>query len=283
VEYLRTVPSTVFLPQPDVDSAFVKITPRDGGELPYCSPELFTTLVRRGFSQRRKQLQKMLREAVSDWPAAAAACGCDTKARAEELSLTQWIALTNFADPESGAPAHGSDAEQFAVVDGNDRVIGQAPRREVHANNLLHRAVHILIFNRAGELLLQKRSRFKDRHPNVWDSSAAGHVDAGEEYDATAVRELHEELGISTELSRVAKLSASERTGQEFIWLYRGEHDGPFRIARGEIEHAEFFPPTLVSAWLAARPAEFAPGFAECWSAFTAALQGGSGTGRLSS
>ncbi len=61
VEYLRSVPASVFLPQPEVDSAFVKITPRDGAELPYCIPELFTKLVRRGFSQRRKQLQKLLR------------------------------------------------------------------------------------------------------------------------------------------------------------------------------------------------------------------------------
>jgi 16S rRNA (adenine1518-N6/adenine1519-N6)-dimethyltransferase len=271
VEYLRTVPASVFLPRPDVDSAFVKIVPRRGADLPYCDSRLFTELVRRGFSQRRKQLQKLLRDQVGDWDAAAAACGCDKKARAEELSLQQWVALTNFVDPQSDAPAHGSDAEQFAVVDAEDRVIGQAPRRAVHANNLLHRAVHILIFNAAGELLLQKRSRFKDRHPNVWDSSAAGHVDAGEDYDETAARELREELGVGTALTRVAKLPASERTGQEFIWLYRGQCDGPFEVARGEIEHVEFFPPTLVTAWLQARPDDFAPGFAECWRAFAAA------------
>jgi 16S rRNA (adenine1518-N6/adenine1519-N6)-dimethyltransferase len=271
VEYLRTVPASVFLPQPDVDSAFVQITPRAADELPPHDPELFTSLVKRGFSQRRKQLQKLLRADVTDWPSAAAACGCNPQARAEELSLDQWIALANFARPEPRTEGPEVQAAPFAVVDPNDCVIGAAPRAEVHANNLLHRAVHVLLFNAAGELFLQKRSAAKDRHPLVWDSSAAGHVDAGEDYDVAAIRELEEELGVTTELQRVVKLPASEQTGQEFIWLYRGRHDGPFRLAPSEIELGEFFPPELVDRWTAARPQEFAPGFLECWRAYRAA------------
>jgi len=122
-----------------------------------------------------------------------------------------------------------------------------------------------------GELFLQKRSRWKDRHPLVWDSSAAGHVEAGEDYDETAGRELLEELGVKAAVTRVAKLPASERTGQEFIWLYRAQHDGPFTLASTEIEHGEFFPIDVVSEWVKARPTDFAPGFLECWKAFRAA------------
>ena len=267
VEYLRTVPGTVFVPEPDVDSAFVKLTPRAPGELPDHDPELVTDLVRRGFSQRRKQLRKLLRESVADWESAASVGGFELTARAEELSLHQWVGLARFVAGDGGAAAANSGEERFAVVNEDDEVIGDAPRTEVHANNLLHRAVHILLFNGAGELFLQKRSHLKDRHPDVWDSSAAGHVDAGEEYDEAAKRELQEELGVETVLQRVVKLPASDRTGQEFIWLYRGTHDGPFRLARAEIECGRFFPPSLVSAWLSARPHEFAPGFAECWKA----------------
>ena len=268
VDYLRTVPASVFLPQPDVDSAFVKLAPRAVGELPHCDPALFARLVRQGFSQRRKQLQKLLREDLPNWEAAAEMGGFDPKARAEELTLLQWIKLADFALPAEEMPAASPAAEAFAVVDATDRVVGAAPRATVHANNLLHRAVHILLFNDAGELFLQKRSRLKDRHPNVWDSSAAGHVDAGEEYDRAADRELAEELGVRTVLEKVAKLLASEQTGQEFICLYRGQHNGPFRLARNEIDHGEFFPTDLVGAWLAARPDDFAPGFVECWREF---------------
>src|SRR5262249_3681729 len=54
VEYLRTVPSSVFLPQPEVDSAFVRISKRLPNESEEYASEAFLRLVRRGFSQRRK-------------------------------------------------------------------------------------------------------------------------------------------------------------------------------------------------------------------------------------
>lgn len=268
VEYLRTVPATVFLPQPDVDSAFVRITPRLPDELPPHDPETFFRLVRQGFSQRRKQLRNLLREEIPAWEDAARELGFNHRARAEELSLEQWIALSERSRSGASTGADAPASERFPVVDENDLLLGDAPRSEVHGNNLRHRAVHLFIFNRLGELFLQKRSRWKDRHPLLWDSSAAGHVEAGEEYDETAARELEEELGIKAELTRVAKLPCSEQIGWEFIWLYRGEHEGPFQLAKREIEHGEFFPIDVVSRWVKARPDDFAPGFLECWKAF---------------
>jgi len=265
VEYLRTVPASVFLPRPDVDSAFVRITPRTDDELPDCDAEIFARLVRRGFSQRRKQLRKLLREDVNDWDAAATVVGCEPRARAEELSLLQWIALANFVAPIHNAGEIATTSELFPVVDENDHFLRAAPREEVHGNNLRHRAVHILIFNTRGEIFLQKRSRWKDRHPRLWDSSAAGHVAVDEGYDAAALRELDEELGVTAALTRIGQLPPSEKTGQEFISIYRAQHDGPFRLARSEIECGEFFPTGIVAPWIRARPGDFAPGFLECW------------------
>ncbi len=265
VEYLRTVPSTVFLPQPEVDSALVRLTPKRLEEVPVYHREVFTNLVRIGFSQRRKQLQKLLRTEIPDWAKLAHEIGIEPKARAEELSLAQWISLSNFVRPPGVPDSSRVESERFSVVDEHDRVLGAAPRQEVHGDNLRHRAVHILIFNQAGEVFLQMRSRGKDRHPLRWDSSAAGHVDAGEEYDEAADRELREELGVSAKLERLLKLGASARTGQEFIWLYRAHHEGPFSLAAAEIDYGAFFPTNLVTAWIRARPDEFAPGFIECW------------------
>jgi len=272
VEYLRTIPASVFLPQPEVDSALIRLTPRAAGELPDFDRDMFLTLVRRGFSQRRKQLGKLTRQEIPDWPRVAAEIGASVQTRAEELSLEQWIRLTNLVRPITGKTSGTDLAEAFTVVDENDRVIGRAPRREVHGNNLRHRAVHIFLFNRTGELLLQKRSRWKDRHPELWDSSAAGHVAAGEEYDATAVRELREELGVTAALTRIAKLPASEQTEEEFICLYRGEHEGPFAPPRAEIEAVQFFRREIIARWVAERPDDFAPGFRECWRCLTTGL-----------
>src|SRR6266700_1813039 len=56
VEYLRTVRATVFFPQPDVDSALVRILPRDPLEFPARDDELLLRLIRAGVSLRRKQL-----------------------------------------------------------------------------------------------------------------------------------------------------------------------------------------------------------------------------------
>jgi len=268
LEYLRTVPAAVFLPKPEVDSALVRITPRDPFELPPCNYELFEKLIRRGFSQRRKQLRKLLREDVSRWDEAADALGLNPRARAEELSLLQWIALTNHIAPLSPPEPPAARQERFPVVDETDRVLRSASRAEVHGNNLLHRAVHILIFNKPGEVYLQKRSRWKDRYPLLWDSSAAGHVNTDEEYNDAANRELQEELGINVPLEKIVKLPASEGTDHEFIWLYCGRYDDGFKLNRSEIECGGFFPVAIVSGWLAARPEEFAPGFAESWTAY---------------
>jgi 16S rRNA (adenine1518-N6/adenine1519-N6)-dimethyltransferase len=268
VKYLRTIPATVFFPRPEVDSAVVRIWPRDPQELPPHDEELVVKLIRLGFSQRRKQLRKLLRERVDDWDALARQLGIDPQARAEEVSLPQWIGLANFIAPPLCPDMRVTNNERFPVVDKNDRILRDASRFEVHGNNLRHRAVHILIFNPAGEVYLQQRSRWKDRHPLRWDSSAAGHVVAAESYDETARRELKEELGISVPLKKISKLPASERTDQEFVWLYRGDLAGDLSPNRTEIETGAFFPETVIDGWVAARPEDFAPGFIECWKVY---------------
>jgi 16S rRNA (adenine1518-N6/adenine1519-N6)-dimethyltransferase len=265
VKYLRTVPATVFFPRPEVDSAVVRILPRDPQELPPHDEKLLLELIRLGFSQRRKQLRKLLREQVDDWEALARHVNIGPQARAEELSLLQWIGVANFIAPPPLPDRRLTNNELFPVVDKNDRILRDASRSEVHGNNLLHRAVHILIFNPAGEVYLQQRSRWKDRHPLKWDSSAAGHVNVAESYDETARRELEEELGISIPLKKISKLPASERTDQEFVWLYRGDVAGNLSPNRTEIETGAFFSQTVIDGWVAARPEDFAPGFIECW------------------
>jgi 16S rRNA (adenine1518-N6/adenine1519-N6)-dimethyltransferase len=268
MQYLRAIGASVFFPRPEVDSALVRILPRDRLELPARDDELLQRLIRLGFSQRRKQLKKLLRAQVSDWDGAARNLDFDPKARAEEISLLQWIGLANHAAPLAYPDRTAMKNELFPVVDKNDRILRYAPRSDVYGNNLLHRAVHILIFNQANDVYLQQRSRWKDRHPLKWDSSAAGHVTAEESYDETARRELQEELGINVPLRKILKLPAPARADHEFICLYRGEIRGDPRPNRSEIETGAFFPSTVIDGWVAARPEDFAPGCIECWKAY---------------
>jgi 16S rRNA (adenine1518-N6/adenine1519-N6)-dimethyltransferase len=84
----------------------------------------------------------------------------------------------------------------IAIVNDDDEIIGSATKPEAWEQGLLHRVVRIMIHNKAGQILLQHRTPTKDIFPDCWDNSVAGHVDAGEDYDAAAIREVEEELGI---------------------------------------------------------------------------------------
>jgi len=157
--------------------------------------------------------------------------------------------------------------EIFDVVNERDEVIGKLSRKEVHRQNLRHRAVHVLMYNKTGEVFLQKRSMKKDNFPGTWDSSAAGHLDCGEDYDACALREVREELGYVMERApkRIMKIDACDETGQEFVWLYRYESEGPFKLCPEELETGGWVSVEAVSRWIQAKPREFAPSLICIW------------------
>ncbi len=258
VRSLRTLPPSVFYPEPKVESAVILMTPRPAADVPVCDDTLFDSLVRTGFSERRKQLRKLLVNHRERWPAAAESLGITETARAEELSVAQWTALKCLL-----APVHAQNHEEiFDVVDENDFVTDSLPRGEVHARDLRHRAIHVLIFNAAGDVFLQKRSIWKDRSPGRWDSSTAGHVDAGETYEQAAHREMAEEIGVTgCTLIPLFKLGSGPETGWEFLQIYRTTHEGPFRYAGTEVEGGAYFSIDHVHAWLADFPGDFTPVF----------------------
>jgi len=158
--------------------------------------------------------------------------------------------------------------EIFDVVNDQDEVIGQERRSEVHRLGLQHRAVHVLIFNQRGDVFLQKRSMKKDTFPGAWDSSASGHLDTRETYDACAVREIREELGLTliTPPERLFKLKACEETGQEHVWVYRLQAEGPFQLNPEELESGGWFSPAAVTRWMQEQPAAFASALAKIWA-----------------
>lgn len=159
----------------------------------------------------------------------------------------------------------------FDVVDDQDRVIGRAPRHEVHARGLKHRAVHVLVFNRRGELFVQKRSATKDTFPLCYDSSASGHLNSGEEYDTGAARELREELGLAIPadlLRKHFKLNACRETGWEFVWVYSLETDREPTIDPEEIVEGAFWPLDEVRRFIADHPQQCAPSFCRVFLEF---------------
>jgi 16S rRNA (adenine1518-N6/adenine1519-N6)-dimethyltransferase len=256
----RKLPASVFFPRPKVDSAVITLRRKPRARVRAIDDSIFESLVRRGFSERRKQLRNMLPEFKNDWEKITSALGVLPTIRAEQLSPAQWESLAFTASPATAQ--HG--AERFDVVDEDDRVLRSEFRDVIHVNNLRHRAVHMLLFNAAGDLYLQKRSIWKDRNPGLWDSSAAGHVDSGEDYLTAARRELQEELGIEAPpLHPLARLTPNESNGWEFIQAYQAHHEGPFQPATMEVETGAFFSLNKIRHWAASNPADFSPVFLE--------------------
>ncbi len=161
----------------------------------------------------------------------------------------------------------GRGEEWFDVVNARDEVIGRELRRNVHARGLWHRAVHVLVFNRAGQVFLQKRSMLKDLSPGLWDSSCSGHLDSGEDYDAAARRELAEEIGVTVAETpaRWFRIEPCLETGWEFVWVYRLDHEGPFVLHPEEIETGGWFAPAEVTAWMTRQPQAFCPSIKLLW------------------
>jgi isopentenyldiphosphate isomerase len=91
----------------------------------------------------------------------------------------------------------------FQLVDAEGNPAGAAERSACHGNPaLVHLVVHLHLFDPAGRLYLQKRSRCKDTHPGAWDTSVGGHVGAGEPVHEALLREAREELGVDAVAAR---------------------------------------------------------------------------------
>ncbi len=93
--------------------------------------------------------------------------------------------------------ASNHDTEYIDVLDEKGAPAGiKKTRAEIHRDRLRHRVVHVWLLNPDGELLIQRRSPIKSTYPDMWDISAAGHIDAGETPEEAVMREVKEELGI---------------------------------------------------------------------------------------
>ena len=95
------IPASCFFPEPGVDSACIVLAARPEPLLRYELHAAFTKIVKRGFSQRRKMMFKLLKQ---DWPKTALArafeeAGLPPQTRAEEVSLEQFARLTDILQP----------------------------------------------------------------------------------------------------------------------------------------------------------------------------------------
>ena len=160
--------------------------------------------------------------------------------------------------------------ELFDIVDEDDNVIGTARRSECHGNPwLVHRAVHVLVVNGNGDMLLQKRSLHKDIQPGKWDTSVGGHLEPGEAYRDAALREMGEELGLEgLPLTYLYRSKIRNAIEAENIATFLTRHDGPVALNPREIDEVRFWSAQEIDA--AIGTGVFTPNFEEEWVMFCA-------------
>ncbi len=140
--------------------------------------------------------------------------------------------------------------EMLDIVDEDDRVLRSAPRRTVLEEYHLHRAVMFFVFDRDGNVFVNKRSQSKEIYPGYWSIGFGGHVRAGESYDAAAIREVQEETGLldrPVQIGSFKKRTADER---ENVGVYRVIASQDLDLFPEEIEQGEFVTLADLNVWL---------------------------------
>ena len=161
-------------------------------------------------------------------------------------------------------------SEIFDVVDSSDNVIGRDTRSNVHKKNLLHRSVHAIVLNSQGQVFVQHRAPHRDNNPDLWDSSVAGHLQAGEHYDQAMIRETEEEIGLvlSEPPSKLFTLEASATTDYEFCWIYEIVTDETLQINLDEAVGSRWISPKDLDSWIERSPQELTECFRHIWQIY---------------
>ncbi len=166
-----------------------------------------------------------------------------------------------------------ADCESLILVDEADRQVGHLSKVQCHeGRGVLHRAFSLLIFNAAGELLLQQRAASKRLWPLYWSNSCCSHPRLNETMEAATQRRLYEELGLRCPLRFLYKFQYQAQfdaggAEQELCSVFIGRGQEPVRIDRNEILAWRWVSPQALDAEIASGGDEcFTPWFLLEWA-----------------
>jgi isopentenyl-diphosphate delta-isomerase len=160
--------------------------------------------------------------------------------------------------------------EEVILVDEEGREIGSAEKLEAHRDGgRRHLAFSIVLFNRDGETLLQRRSKRKYHFGGLWTNACCGHPRPGEVLAEAACRRLHEELGVRSELREVfsfAYRATDARSGlseHEIDHVFAGQLEDEPRPDPEEIDALRWIAHAELERDIAAHPERYTPWFAQ--------------------
>ena len=139
------------------------------------------------------------------------------------------------------------------VVDEHDRVVDVVTRAEMRRRRLRHRAVYVVVRTTAADVVVHRRAEWKDVYPGAWDLCFGGVLDAGEDWDDAARRELAEEAGIDAPV-RLVGTGRFDGDGAAVVGrVYEAVHDGPYPCPDGEVVEVRTLPVDELSSFLDGR------------------------------
>ncbi|MBI5114732.1 isopentenyl-diphosphate Delta-isomerase [Rhodoplanes serenus] len=156
--------------------------------------------------------------------------------------------------------------EQIILVDADDRPVGTAGKTEVHRRGLPHRAISVLVRNRQGDILVQRRNPAKYHSGGLWANTCCSHPRPGETTLAAAQRRLPEEMGFTCPLQPLftTHYRATLENGfieDELVHVFGGIWDGPVAPAPDEVSEFAWVPFDRLAADQAAHPDAYAVWF----------------------
>jgi isopentenyl-diphosphate delta-isomerase len=167
-----------------------------------------------------------------------------------------------------GAPTLSEELELVTLVDVDDKEIGSCGKLAAHRDGRLHRAFSILISNRGGEILLQRRAAGKYHFAERWSNACCGHPRPGEPTIDAAGRRLREEFGFTVSLETMGTLQyrvedpVSGLVENEYLHVLHGSFNGRPRPHPDEVGAYRWMQPDNIRRSLARRPEWFTPWFA---------------------
>jgi isopentenyl-diphosphate delta-isomerase len=128
-----------------------------------------------------------------------------------------------------------STIEHVILVDEHNNELGLMEKMEAHRKGKLHRAFSVLIFNSAGEMLLQQRGLSKYHSAGLWTNACCSHPRAGEDTQDAAHRRLQEEMGFNCALKPAFNFiyKAPFDNGlfeHELDFVFEGTYDGTISL-----------------------------------------------------
>lgn len=162
---------------------------------------------------------------------------------------------------------------QVILVDEHDNPIGTLEKLEAHRQGLRHRAISVYLFNRSGELLLQRRAQGKYHCGGLWSNSCCGHPYPNESSRDAAERRLAEEMGVRVPLRKLFEFSyclelPGGMTENEYGHIFGAVDDQPPHPDPEEADDFRYISLQDLEAELLADPQRFTPWFLLCYPAF---------------